>query len=126
YAFIPALGLLLLYMWRTPEDRALDPGVYVGMALLIGLVLVRQIVAMRELHTLYINNDALKLANTRLEIQAQQLERQATHDALTGLPNRSLLWRRIQLALPSTRSDQYLAALLILDLDHFKEVNDTF
>src|SRR6202165_1131663 len=126
YAFIPALGLLLLYMWRTPEDRALDPGVYVGTALLIGLVLVRQIVAMRELHNLYVNNDALKVANTQLEIQAQQLEKQATHDALTGLPNRSLLWRRIELASPSTRSDQQRAALLILNLDRFKEANETF
>jgi len=126
YAFIPALGLLLLYMWRTPENSALDPGVYVGTALLIGLVLLRQIVAMRELHTLYVNNNALKVANTRLEIQAQQLEKQATHDALTGLPNRSLLWKRMQLAPPSTHSDQQQAALLILNLDRFKEVNDTF
>ena len=126
YAFIPALGLLLLYMWRTPGNSALEPGVYVGMALLIGLVLLRQIVAMRELHALYVNNDALKVANTQLERQAQQLERQATHDALTGLPNRNLLWTRMQLVPPSARGDQQRAALLILDLDRFKEVNDTF
>ena len=126
YAFIPALGLLLLYMWRTPGDYALQPGVYVGAALLVGLVVVRQIVAMRELHTLYVNNDALKVANTQLEIQAQELEIQATHDALTGLPNRSLLWTRIQLVLPSAQRDRHSAALLVLDLDRFKEVNDTF
>lgn len=126
YAFIPALGLLLLYTWRTPGEAALLPGVYVGAALLLGLVLVRQIVAMRELHTLYVNNDALTSANTQLETLAQQLEIQATHDTLTGLPNRSLLWRRIELAAPSTDRDQHGAALLIVDLDRFKEVNDTF
>jgi diguanylate cyclase len=118
YAFIPALGLLLLYMWRTPGDDALQPGVYVGTALLIGLVLVRQIVAMRELHALYANNDALASANRQLEVQA-------THDVLTGLPNRSLLQRRLEQAIHQARKRSIPAALLLLDLDRFKEVNDT-
>ncbi len=61
YAFIPALSLLLLYVWQTPGNNDLKTGVYVGTALLIGLVLLRQIVAMRELHTLYVNNDALNI-----------------------------------------------------------------
>src|ERR1700694_4380889 len=109
YAFIPALSLLLLYVWLTPGNNTLAAGVYVGAALLIGLVLVRQIVAMRELHTLYINNDSLASANRQLEVQA-------THDALTGLPNRGLLWTRIQLVSPSARRDNHSAALLILNL----------
>ena len=119
YAFIPALGLLLLYMWRTPGNDALQAGVYAGAALLVGLVLLRQIVAMRELHLLYVNNDALASANRQLEIQA-------THDALTGLPNRSLLWTRIQQVPPSAQRESHSAALLILNLDRFKEINDTF
>ena len=119
YAIIPALSLLLLYVWWKPGNNTLAAGVYVGTALLIGLVLVRQIVAMRELHTLYINNDALASANRQLEVQA-------THDPLTGLPNRSLLWTRIQLVSPSARRDHHWATLLILNLDRFKEVNDTF
>ena len=119
YAIIPALSPLLLYVWLTPGNNTFETGVYVGAALLIGLVLLRQIVAMRELHTLYINNDALASANRQLEVQA-------THDALTGLPNRSLLWTRIQPVSPSARRDHHWATLLILDLDRFKEVNDTF
>src|ERR1700680_1211737 len=120
YAFIPALGLLLLYIWQTPGNDALKAGVYVGTALLTGLVLLRQIVAMRELHTLYVNNDALKVANTQLEIQAQQLEKQATHDALTGLPNRTLLQRRLEQATHLARKGDISAALLILELARFK------
>jgi diguanylate cyclase (GGDEF)-like protein len=49
----------------------------------------------------------------------------STHDLLTGLPNRSLLLDRMQQAIVvAHRSDQPLA-LLVIDLDHFKEVNDT-
>lgn len=58
--------------------------------------------------------------------QAQHtLTRQATHDALTGLPNRELLVDRIdQVLLKAVRSRESTAVIFI-DLDHFKQVNDT-
>jgi diguanylate cyclase (GGDEF)-like protein/PAS domain S-box-containing protein len=59
--------------------------------------------------------------------QAQQaLEYQALHDALTGLPNRVLARDRLDQAILLARRQQTRVALLIIDLDHFKEVNDTF
>ncbi|MDQ2716925.1 MAG: bifunctional diguanylate cyclase/phosphodiesterase [Chloroflexota bacterium] len=118
YVFMPALGLLVFYAWRTPTDAAIRLGVYIGAAVLIGLLLVRQVIALRELHALYTNNTALASANVQLEIQA-------THDALTGLPNRSLLWSRLDQAMLLAHTDDIPAALLLLDLDRFKEVNDT-
>ncbi len=54
------------------------------------------------------------------------LEYQALHDALTGLPNRLLLTERLGEALVSARAAHEQVAVLILDLDHFKEVNETF
>jgi len=54
------------------------------------------------------------------------LEYQALHDALTGLPNRLLLTERLGEALVSAGSAHEQVAVLILDLDHFKEVNETF
>jgi diguanylate cyclase (GGDEF)-like protein/PAS domain S-box-containing protein len=54
------------------------------------------------------------------------LEYQALHDALTGLPNRLLLAERLGEALVSGRATNEQVAVLILDLDHFKEVNETF
>ena len=54
------------------------------------------------------------------------LEYQALHDALTGLPNRLLLADRLGEALVSARAAHEQVAVLILDLDHFKEVNETF
>ncbi|HXN02639.1 MAG TPA: PAS domain S-box protein, partial [Candidatus Dormibacteraeota bacterium] len=59
--------------------------------------------------------------------QAQQaLEHQALHDALTDLPNRVLARDRLDQAILLARRQQTRVALLIIDLDHFKEVNDTF
>ena len=56
----------------------------------------------------------------------EQLVYQAHHDLLTGLPNRLLLEDRMQQSLaPAARYGQH-AALLCLDLDRFKQINDTF
>ncbi len=53
------------------------------------------------------------------------LEYQAQHDGLTSLPNRSLLLERLEAALQHARSRHTSLALFIMDLDRFKEVNDT-
>jgi diguanylate cyclase (GGDEF)-like protein len=49
----------------------------------------------------------------------------ALHDALTGLPNRTLLRERLDIALFAAKERGEQIALLCLDLDHFKDVNDT-
>lgn len=57
--------------------------------------------------------------------EASALEYQALHDSLTGLPNRALLLERLEVALTRARVDGQPLALFIMDLDRFKEVNDT-
>jgi diguanylate cyclase (GGDEF)-like protein len=54
-----------------------------------------------------------------------QLAHLATHDALTGLPNRRLLRDRIDQALARSAQDRTLIAVFFIDLDHFKHVNDS-
>jgi diguanylate cyclase (GGDEF)-like protein len=64
-------------------------------------------------------------ASTRLRRQAAENEHLALHDALTDLPNRSLFHDRAQQAILAAERDGTGVALMILDLDRFKEVNDT-
>ncbi|MCX6023081.1 MAG: diguanylate cyclase, partial [Chloroflexi bacterium] len=54
------------------------------------------------------------------------VEHQAQHDPLTGLGNRSLFERRLENELPAAIRDGQMLGVLMLDLDRFKEVNDTF
>jgi diguanylate cyclase (GGDEF)-like protein len=56
--------------------------------------------------------------------QAAENEHQALHDALTGLPNRTLLRDRTDQAIRQADRELVPAALLLIDLDRFKEVND--
>ncbi|HXZ50218.1 MAG TPA: PAS domain-containing protein [Usitatibacter sp.] len=59
-------------------------------------------------------------------IQAEErLQYMATHDGLTGLPNSVLLNDRLDAALARARRSQGRVGVMFLDLDHFKDVNDT-
>jgi diguanylate cyclase (GGDEF)-like protein/PAS domain S-box-containing protein len=57
--------------------------------------------------------------------QEDHIRHLAFHDPLTGLPNRSLFQDRLRHALAESRRDMLPVALMLLDLDHFKYVNDT-
>jgi len=57
--------------------------------------------------------------------QAMLLQHRALHDALTNLPNRSLLQDRLQQAILLGRRESKSVAVILMDLDRFKEINDT-
>ncbi|HYC61639.1 MAG TPA: EAL domain-containing protein [Thermoanaerobaculia bacterium] len=63
---------------------------------------------------------------TATKHQVTSLRHQATHDALTGLPNRTLLFDSLEKEIETARSSGAVLALMLMDLDRFKEVNDTF
>ncbi len=56
---------------------------------------------------------------------SQQMSFQATHDALTGLPNRACLTEHLQTSLKAAAADGGSLAVMFIDLDRFKVVNDT-
>jgi diguanylate cyclase (GGDEF)-like protein/PAS domain S-box-containing protein len=63
---------------------------------------------------------------TARKAQESALAHQALHDALTDLPNRALLQDRLHHSILLARRERHRLALLMMDLDRFKEVNDTF
>jgi len=60
----------------------------------------------------------------RLETQNAELERIAMHDALTGLPNRTLFRELARAAMASAQRERARIAVLFIDLDRFKAIND--
>ena len=63
--------------------------------------------------------------NSERHVFESELEYLATHDTLTGLPNRALLYDRLQQAITQCVRAKKLAGILFIDLDRFKIINDT-
>jgi diguanylate cyclase (GGDEF)-like protein len=84
---------------------------------------VRHLLADRE--ALQARTAELSAAKEALTEQGRVLEMMAHHDALTGLPNRALLNDRLAQALAQARRSGRPLALLFLDLDGFKDINDS-
>jgi len=102
------------------------PGPLADALLALAIARKRLFDTMLENESLRISND--KLMHTlddaaRLAVAAQRV---AHHDRLTGLPNRLLLVKRLQLAIKSAAERHRQLALLFIDLDGFKVVNDRF
>lgn len=64
-------------------------------------------------------------ATLQRQEQDEVIKRQAFHDALTGLPNRVLFGERLEQALMDAAHGQHQVAVMFLDLDRFKVINDT-
>ncbi|MFQ3209193.1 MAG: diguanylate cyclase (GGDEF)-like protein [Colwellia sp.] len=71
------------------------------------------------------NNLDLKLQINERKLAERQLKHLALHDPLTGLPNRLLFQDRLHQAIALSKRNKYKFALLFMDLDNFKIINDT-
>jgi PleD family two-component response regulator len=81
---------------------------------------LRQI-AMLLAHTARLQEEVIRLRQANARVREL-----AFHDELTGLPNRTLLQDRFSQAIALARRRGRQIALLFLDLDHFKRINDEF
>jgi diguanylate cyclase (GGDEF)-like protein len=121
--YIP-LGVAIVTSFIVQLTRGtLGTFLFVTLMLLVGLVIIRQLVTVRENLTL-----TRVLHNTVRELRRREAEmRNLAHsDPLTGLANRTLFQHRVELALERRNHDRLGLAILYIDLDDFKQVNDRF
>jgi len=83
------------------------------------------ITAVKDENNLISNYVAILSDITQKKLAEQEIERLAFYDTLTGLPNRTLLLDRLKRALTTSERNGFENALLFIDLDNFKVLNDT-
>ena len=135
----------ILNQWLIIHDNPQTPDQWLYFGLVMGtLIIVTVFVVVRfskfQLETLKSVqkvSQALADANRQLEQKVQQrteelsnanrhLQFLATHDNLTGLPNRVLFFDRLEQTIKKSRRQKQRLALFFIDLDSFKRINDTF
>ncbi|MDB5439326.1 MAG: CHASE4-family protein, partial [Caulobacteraceae bacterium] len=110
-------GAVAIMRW-TPQSPGAQLRNHVAPAILgLGVCMLALVIVL--------NRKARKAAHGLVASEARA-KHMAVHDALTGLPNRTLFNDRLGLALDTSRRTGSHVAVLIVDLDRFKEVNDTF
>jgi diguanylate cyclase (GGDEF)-like protein len=67
----------------------------------------------------------LRRVTVRLRRQMEEIEHRALYDQLTGLPNRNLFRDRVEQSILTSRREMTSSTVMFLDIDHFKEINDT-
>jgi diguanylate cyclase (GGDEF)-like protein/PAS domain S-box-containing protein len=119
---------------EPPSQRAINEDRIVALAL--GSILIRQDGSEIPIEdsAAPIRNHLGKIAGAVIvfhgadqsRVQIQKMSHLAQHDALTGLPNRTLLTERLNQAIGMAKRHNKRLALLFVDVDRFKLVNDTF
>jgi len=124
-AMLAMIALLLeasIHGWKSTELPPLSYNTFVDLASVLFVTSVIAWLMASDLHTAL---DAVHAHNAQMAATQQRMEIMATHDALTGLPNRSLARDRFEQAAGAARRSEHSVAMLYLDLDNFKNVNDT-
>jgi diguanylate cyclase (GGDEF)-like protein len=116
YALVPAVAALLVYVNQTKASGPLAGGVYGCSGVLVALMMVRQVFAIAE-------NSRL---NRFLQEAYRELEALATTDSMTGLANHRVFQERIREEVDHAREDGTPLAFLLIDVDRFKQYNDSF
>ncbi len=122
YAFLPAVGALVVSTGHLRDATPLERGVWIGAGVLGAVVVLRQVVALLETRQLYRQveerNQALAAANARLETLAST-------DPLTGLLNHRAFHARLDEEIARAGRGGQPLALLLVDLDDFRAINNT-
>ncbi len=90
------------------------------------LVLIMLVLYASFLPVLHIATNRIRRRLRDMKRRVGEMEHQAFHDPLTGLPNRALFRDRVEQAIRQAKRVGGSVAVMVMDLDRFKEVNDTF
>src|SRR5215207_2009260 len=115
-------GVIELYLPYAPVAAAVAEDVRTMTIALVASLTVFYVVVFRLIASA---STRLRRQKEALETSAERDRHQATHDALTGLPNWGLLRDRLEQGLAAASRSEAEVALLLIDLDRFKEINDT-
>jgi diguanylate cyclase (GGDEF)-like protein len=111
--------------WNVQTYSAINGGGMLTNANALALLLSGFILSLLLGALIYVLGTSRSRALAMVNERTDQLQHQALHDSLTGLPNRALILDRIHQMLARARRDHTPVALLFLDLDNFKDINDT-
>jgi len=104
--------------------QATNQAIRLHLALGVLLILLAIAIALITRRSLQRDSDIIHTQVSELELAGTLLEHQATHDPLTGLANRALFYRRLEDALLHASEEHFSVAVMYIDLDDFKQVND--
>jgi len=122
----PYLFLLILFVTMARQTISWN-GLTIGLMIAIPLLISRQIRIVVDNQRLRENLEAKVEERTEALASAmEEMRHMAYHDALTGLPNRYLFARLFQDALYRAEASEGQVGLFFIDIDHFKEINDTY
>jgi diguanylate cyclase (GGDEF)-like protein len=108
--------------WHVNTQPPLSANTFVDIAAVLSVTCVIAWLMASDMRSAL---DAVNAQNAQMAATQARMELMATHDALTGLPNRSLARDRFEQAAAIARRAGHGVAMLYLDLDNFKNVNDT-
>jgi len=121
-------GLAAVAGWALAERPTAFGALVVGATLATAALLFRGFTTrvLERLDDELGERQTLRAALSATHKTKEEFRTLAYHDELTGLPNRSLLYDRVGVAITHARREATRVALLFLDLDDFKAVNDSF
>ena len=138
---VPYLSLVLLFIVMIFEQKGDMNGLIAGAGVSVLLVITRQVFTLRDNRKLLFNYHQLTAVlehkieqrtvevtskNEQLEEAVQKMKHMAYHDVLSGLPNRRLFLEKLEAAISFAKQNSQKVAVAFIDLDRFKNINDTF
>ncbi|ANU22055.1 putative bifunctional diguanylate cyclase/phosphodiesterase [Planococcus donghaensis] len=138
---LPYFSLMILFIAMTIEQKEDMQGLIIGAGIAAFLILTRQIFTLgdnRRLlskynqltsvleHKIEQRTAEVTSSNSQLKETVQQMKHMAYHDVLSGLPNRRLFLEKLEDAIANAKQKSHKLAVVFIDLDRFKNINDTF